>query len=215
LIAADGAQLVAHAPVNVSALDLDFFAFGAHKMLGPTGIGALWTRRDVLAQMPPFLGGGGMIADVSLDGFTPAHDISRFEAGTPPIAESAGFHAAVRYLDQLGMEAVREHEVALTRDAIARLDERFGSRVRLIGPANDVDRGGVLSLDVEGVHAHDVAQVLDQHGVCVRPGHHCAKPLMRRFGLIATARASFGPYSLASDTDALLDGLDHAIELFA
>ncbi|HQU25940.1 MAG TPA: aminotransferase class V-fold PLP-dependent enzyme, partial [Acidimicrobiales bacterium] len=163
----------------------------------------------------PFLGGGGMIADVRTDGFTPANGVARFEAGTPPIAEAVGLHAAVRYLEGLGPDAVEAHERELTRDALERLEDTFAGRVRVIGPRDVVDRGGVLSLDVEGVHPHDVAQVLDQHGVCVRPGHHCAKPLMRRFGLAATARASFGPYSLTRDTDALIEGLDHAVTLFA
>ncbi len=214
LIAVDGAQSVAHTPTDLRELDVDFFVFSAHKMLGPTGIGVLWTRRDILASMPPFLGGGGMIADVSLEGFTPARDVSRFEAGTPPIAESAGLHAAVRYLEQLGMREIQAHEERLTVDATTRILTEFNGRVEVIGPHEVVDRGGVVSLNVQGVHAHDVAQVLDQFGVCVRPGHHCAKPLMKRFSLVATARASFGPYSLTRDTDALLEGLDHAVKLF-
>ena len=214
LIAIDGAQSVAHLPVDLTKLDVDFFAFSAHKMLGPTGLGILWARRDILEKMPPFLGGGGMIADVSTSGFTAAKDVSRFEAGTPPIAESAGLTAAVRYLEHLGMAAVARHECELTADALTRLDENFGNAIRVIGPTNTSDRGGVISLDVKGVHAHDVAQVLDQFGVCVRPGHHCAKPLMKRFALTATARASFGPYSNTHDTDALLEGLTRAIELF-
>lgn len=214
LLAVDGAQWVAHQVTDVRDLDVDFFIFGAHKMLGPTGIGAFWARREILADMPPFLGGGGMIADVSLLGYTPASDVSRFEAGTPPIAESAGFHAAVRYLEQLGMTAIAQYEQSLTQDAITRIQNTFDGRVRIIGPSEVVDRGGVISLDVAGVHAHDVAQVLDQFGVCVRPGHHCAKPLMKRFSLVATARASFGPYSLTCDTDVLLEGLEHALELF-
>jgi cysteine desulfurase / selenocysteine lyase len=214
LVAVDGAQLVAHGPTDVAALDVDFFIFSAHKMLGPTGIGAVWTRREVLETMPPFLGGGGMIADVSLDGFVPASDVSRFEAGTPPIAEAVGFHAAVRYLDSLGMTAIGAHERALTAEAIAQVQSHFGDKVRIIGPLDMTDRGAVVSLDVHGVHAHDVAQVLDEFGVCVRPGHHCAKPLMKRFGLVATARASFGPYSLASDVTVLIEGLERAVEMF-
>ncbi len=214
LVAVDGAQSVAHDVVDLSALGVDFFAFSAHKMLGPTGIGALWAHREILRSMPPFLGGGGMIADVSTSGFEPARDVSRFEAGTPPIAESAGLHAAVRYLEQLGMAEVRKHEEALTAEALRRLDDEFAGRVQVIGPSDTVDRGGVLSLDVAGVHAHDVAQVLDQFGVCVRPGHHCAKPLMKRFGLAATARASFGPYSASADIGVLLEGLTRTIDLF-
>jgi cysteine desulfurase/selenocysteine lyase len=165
--------------------------------------------------MPPFLGGGGMIKDVSVDGFIPASGPTRFEAGTPPIAETAGFTAAVRYLEGLGMAHVAAYEKELTGDALTRLALEFDGRVRVIGPADTLERGGVISLDVEGVHPHDVAQVLDQFGVCVRPGHHCAKPLMKRFGLAATARASFGPYSSVGDTDVLLEALTHAVEMFA
>ncbi len=214
LIAVDAAQSVAHGVTDVQETDVDFLCFSAHKMMGPTGIGVFYAKRDIIANMPPFLGGGGMIADVRLDGYTPATGVERFEAGTPMIAEAVGLHAALRYLDNLGMSAIAEHERALTADALGRLRERFDGRVRVIGPADVHLRGGVLSLDVAGVHPHDVAQVLDQHGVCVRPGHHCAKPLMRRFDLPATARASFGAYSLTTDTDVLLDGLDHVLELF-
>ena len=215
LIAIDGAQSVAHLRTDLVDLDVDFLAFSAHKMLGPTGLGVFWAREELLRAMPPFLGGGGMIKDVSTDGFTPATGPSKFEAGTPPIAQAAGFAAALRYLDGLGMDNVAAHEHDLTVDALTRLATTFDGRVRVIGPNNGVERGGVISLDVEGVHPHDVAQVLDQFGVCVRPGHHCAKPLMKRFGLAATARASFGPYSLTSDTDVLLEALTHAVEMFA
>jgi cysteine desulfurase/selenocysteine lyase len=214
LIAVDGAQMVAHAPVDVTALDIDFLAFSGHKMLGPTGIGVLWTRESILDTMGPFMGGGGMIADVRLDGFTPAKGVARFEAGTPPIAEAVGLHAAVRYLEGLGMDNVAAHERSLTEDALARLDLTFDGRIRVIGPLDVIDRGGVISLDVEGVHPHDVAQMLDQYGVCVRPGHHCAKPLMRRFNLKATARASFGPYSNTADTTVLLEALEQALKMF-
>lgn len=214
LISVDGAQSVAHGVTDVRALDIDFLAFSAHKMLGPTGIGVFWTRAEILNAMPPFLGGGGMIADVRLDGYTPADGPARFEAGTPPIAEAAGLAAAVRYLEQLGMANVVRHEHELTNDALARLAFEFDQRVRVIGPPDATDRGGAISLDVVGVHPHDVAQVLDQYGVCVRPGHHCAKPLMRRFALAATSRASFGPYSLTEDTDALLEALGHALKMF-
>ena len=214
LIAIDGAQLVGHGVTDVADLDVDFFIFSAHKMLGPTGLGIFWTRAAILDAMPPFLGGGGMIADVRLDGYTPADGPTRFEAGTPPIAEAAGLGAAVQYLEHLGMRNIVAHERALTGDALTRLALEFPERLRVIGPSDTVDRGGVISLDVEGVHPHDVAQVLDQFGVCVRPGHHCAKPLMRRFGLTATARASFGPYSLVQDTDVLLESLAHAIKMF-
>jgi cysteine desulfurase/selenocysteine lyase len=214
LIAVDGAQSVAHLRTDLVELDVDFMAFSAHKMLGPTGLGIFWTRAEIMEAMPPFLGGGGMIKDVSLDGYTPASGPTRFEAGTPPIAQTAGFSAAVTYLEGLGMDNIAAYEKELTGDALTRLALEFSGRVRVIGPADTSERGGVISLDVEGVHPHDVAQVLDQFGVCVRPGHHCAKPLMRRFGLAATARASYGPYSLVSDTDVLLEALGHAVKMF-
>jgi cysteine desulfurase/selenocysteine lyase len=214
LVAVDAAQSIAHEATDVTDLDVDFLAFSGHKMLGPTGIGVLWTRQAVLDTMPPFLGGGGMIADVRLDGFTPAKGVARFEAGTPPIAEAVGLFAAVRYLEGLGMDNVAAHDVELTKDALARLATTFDGRVRVIGPADTIMRGGVISLDVQGVHPHDVAQVLDQFGVCVRPGHHCAKPLMKRFNLAATARASFGPYSTTGDTDVLLEALESALKMF-
>ena len=215
LVALDAAQSVGHQPTDVVDLDVDFFCFSAHKMLGPTGLGVFWTRAAILESMPPFLGGGGMIADVRRDGYVPADGPTRFEAGTPPIAETAGLTAAIRYLEGLGLANIARHEDELTGDALKRLANEFDGRVRVIGPVDTVDRGGVLSLDVDGVHPHDVAQVLDQFGVCVRPGHHCAKPLMRRFNLAATARASFGPYSLTSDTDVLLEALGSAVTMFA
>jgi cysteine desulfurase / selenocysteine lyase len=214
LIAVDGAQSVAHSPTDVGALDIDFLCFTGHKMLGPTGIGVFWTREEILATMPPFLGGGGMIADVRLDGYVAAEGPTGFEAGTPPIAEAVGLGAAVQYLEGLGLSNVERHEHALAADALTRLHLEFEGRVHVIGPPDMTERGGVISLDVEGVHPHDVAQVLDQFGVCVRPGHHCAKPLMRRFGLAATVRASYGPYSLAKDTDVLLEALSHAVKMF-
>lgn len=214
LMAIDAAQLVGHAPMNVVELGVDVACFSAHKMLGPTGIGVLWTRREILEAMPPFLGGGGMILDVRLDGFLPADVPHRFEAGTPPIAEAVGLAAAVRYLESLGMDNVRDHDLELTGYALERLGSRFGDKVRIFGPNDLVDRGGVFSLMLEGVHAHDLAQVLDRFGVCVRPGHHCAKPLMRRLGVPATARVSFGPYSVERDVDTLLDGIDHALGMF-
>ena len=214
LMAIDAAQLVGHAPMDVVALGIDVACFSAHKMLGPTGIGVLWARAELLESMPPFLGGGGMILDVRLDGFRPAEAPHRFEAGTPPIAEAIGLTAAVRYLEGLTMDAVQAHDLELTSYALERLGSRFGDKVRIYSPPDLVERGGVLSIELEGVHAHDLAQVLDRHGVCVRPGHHCAKPLMRRLGVPATARVSFGPYSVEREVDALLDGIDHALEMF-
>ena len=214
LIAVDGAQSVAHTPTDVTALDVDFLAFSGHKTMGPTGIGVFWARREILESMPPFLGGGGMIADVSTSGFTYTEPPARFEAGTPPIAEAVGLHAALTYLTGLGMENIEAHERGLTSMALETLTARYGSTVRVIGPGTVINRGSVISLDVENVHPHDLGQFLDEFGVCVRPGHHCAKPLMKRFGLMATARVSFGPYSLASDLDALCAGLDKALTTF-
>jgi cysteine desulfurase/selenocysteine lyase len=184
-------------------------------MLGPTGIGVLWGREDLLEAMPPFLGGGGMILDVKLDGFIPAALPAKFEAGTPPIAEAIGLHAAVDYLDGLGMDAVREHEAALTGYALATLTERFGDQLTIHGPPDAAARGGVLSLAMEGIHPHDLSQVLDEHAVCVRPGHHCAKPLMKVLGVGATARASFYVYNDTDDVDALADALDEAARFFS
>jgi cysteine desulfurase / selenocysteine lyase len=214
IMAIDAAQLVGHAPMDVGELGVDVACFSAHKMLGPTGIGVLWARAELLESMPPFLGGGGMILDVRLDSFRPAEVPHRFEAGTPPIAEAVGLATAVRYLEGLTMEAVQAHDLELTGYALERLGSRFGDKVQVFSPSDLAERGGVLSLELQGVHAHDLAQVLDRHGVCVRPGHHCAKPLMRRLGVPATARVSFGPYSVERDVDALLDGIDHALGMF-
>lgn len=214
LMAVDGAQSVAHGTTDLVDLDIDFFIFSGHKMLGPTGIGVFWTREEILASMPPFLGGGGMIQDVSVHGYTPATGVTRFEAGTPPIAEAVGIGAAAQYLTGLGMENIARHEHDLTGDALTRLELEFSGRVRIIGPSDTTNRGGVISIDVEGVHPHDIAQMLDQFGVCVRPGHHCAKPLMKRFGLAATARISYGPYSLVDDTDVLIEALASAVKMF-
>ena len=214
LVVADGAQSVPHLPVDVTALGVDFMAFSGHKMLGPTGIGVLWGRAALLSSMAPFLGGGGMILDVSLERFLPAEPPARFEAGTPPIAEAVGLGAAVDYLNALGMERLRAHEQALTAYAMAALSDRFGERLRIFGPPAGPERGGVLSLALDDVHAHDVAQVLDQFGVCVRPGHHCAKPLMRRLGVPATARASIGVFNDEHDIDVLIEGLEEVGRLF-
>ncbi len=214
VVLADGAQAVPHLPVDVRALGVDFLAYSAHKMLGPTGIGALWGRADLLDAMPPFLGGGGMILDVRLDRFLPAESPQRFEAGTPPIAEAVGLGAAVRYLEAVGMEAVRAHERSLTDYALGAIADRLGDDCTVFGPPAGDDRGGVLSLAFRDVHPHDLAQVLDQYGVCVRPGHHCAKPLMRVLGVSATARASVGLYNDERDIDVLIEGLAEAGRLF-
>jgi cysteine desulfurase/selenocysteine lyase len=210
----DGAQAVVHRRVDVQALDCDFYAFTGHKLYGPTGIGVLWGRRELLDAMPPFLGGGGMILDVKLDSFRAAPPPARFEAGTPPIAEAVGLTAAVRYLNEVGMDRIRAHEAALTEYALGRLEEKLGSDCRVFGPPAGPDRGGVLSLEYRDVHAHDLAQVLDQFGVCVRPGHHCAKPLMRKLGVQATARASLSLFSDEHDIEVLIEGLLEAGRLF-
>jgi cysteine desulfurase/selenocysteine lyase len=214
LVVADGAQLVPHSPVDVRDLGVDFIGFSGHKMMGPTGIGVLWGRAELLEAMPPFLGGGGMILDVKLDSFRPAPPPARFEAGTPPIAEAVGLTAAIAYLGDIGMDRIRAHELALTNHALGRLDEKLGSDVRVFGPPPGDDRGGVVSLAYRDVHAHDLAQVLDQFGVCVRPGHHCAKPLMRRLGVQATARASLSLFSDEHDIEVLIEGLLEAGRLF-
>jgi cysteine desulfurase / selenocysteine lyase len=214
LVVVDGAQLVPHAPVDVTTLGADFLAFSAHKMMGPTGIGVLWARRELLNAMPPFLGGGGMILDVKLDSFRPAPPPARFEAGTPPIAEAVGLSAAVNYLSEIGMDRIRAHELELTNFALARLDEKLGSDCRVFGPPAGPDRGGVISIAYRDIHAHDLAQVLDQFGVCVRPGHHCAKPLMRKLGVQATARASLSLFSDEHDIEVLIEGLVEAGRLF-
>jgi len=211
----DASQWVPHLPTDVTGWDCDFVAFTGHKMCGPTGIGVLWGRRELLDAMPPFLGGGSMIQNVTFDGFTPADVPTRFEAGTQPIAEIVGLHAAVDYLEALGMDAVRQHELELTSYALRTLAERFGDELAVHGPDTVEDRGGTLSLAYRDIHPHDLSQVLDQHGVCVRAGHHCAKPLMKVLGVNATARASLYLYNDESDVDALADGLAAAGDFFA
>ncbi len=211
----DGCQSVPHSTTDVQAMGADFLAFSAHKMCGPTGIGVLWGREELLDTMPPFLGGGEMIRDVRLDGFTTNDLPWKFEAGTPPIAESIGFGAAVDYLESLGMDKVRAHERALTDYALTTLGERFGDDLRIHGPQNPDERGGVLSFAFKDLHPHDISQVLDQHAVCVRAGHHCAKPLMKLLGVGATARASVYVYNDTTDIDALADALESAGDFFA
>ncbi|MFN2607410.1 MAG: aminotransferase class V-fold PLP-dependent enzyme [Acidimicrobiales bacterium] len=215
LVLVDGAQLVPHVPTRVADLGCDFLAFSAHKMCGPTGIGVLWGREDLLDDMPAFLGGGEMIRDVRLDGWLPNELPWKFEAGTPPIAEAVGLAAACDWLTGVGMDAVRQHEVALTSYALSTLAARHGDDLRIFGPADTAVRGGVVSFTYKDIHPHDLSQVLDQAGVCVRAGHHCAKPLMRRLGVGATARASFYVYNDEADVDALSDALHAASDLFA
>jgi len=211
----DACQAVPQMPVDVSAWDADFVAFSSHKLLGPSGIGALWAKAELLEAMPPFLGGGEMIRDVTTEGFS-TNDIPwKFEAGTPAIVEAVGMGAAVDYLEAIGMDAVREHERSLTEYTLGALRDRFGDRLHLYGPPNAADRGGAISFLFDGIHAHDVSQVVDEEGVCVRAGHHCAKPLMRVLGIPATTRASFGVYNDRADADALVDALVKAESFFA
>jgi cysteine desulfurase/selenocysteine lyase len=210
----DGCQSVPHMPTDVQALGADFLAFSSHKMVGPTGIGMLWGREELLDAMPPFLGGGNMIADVKLDGFTCAELPAKFEAGTQPIIEAVGLAAAVDYLTAIGMNAVRQHEMDITRYALDTLTERFGDDIVIHGTRNVEVRGATISFAYRDVHPHDVSQVLDQHNVCVRAGHHCAKPLMKLLGSNATVRASFYLYNTNSEVDALCDALSEAGDFF-
>ncbi|MGH7070296.1 MAG: aminotransferase class V-fold PLP-dependent enzyme [Acetobacteraceae bacterium] len=206
----DGSQAVVHRPVDVQALEADFYAFTGHKLYGPTGIGVLWARRELLERMPPFLGGGEMISEVTFARSSWAAVPHKFEAGTPAIIEAIGLGAAISYLEEIGYPAIARHEAALTEHALARLAQVEGLHV--LGHAQD--RGGVVSFTLDGVHSHDVATLLDRSGIAVRAGHHCAEPLMRRFGLEATARASFALYTTAGEIDVLADALAKVREFF-
>ena len=210
----DGCQYVPHNVTDVQAWDADFIAFSSHKLCGPSGIGVLWGREDLLDEMPPFLGGGNMIADVRKDGFTCAELPAKFEAGTPPITEAVGLGAAIDFLTGLGMANVRQHEVDIATYAMRTLTDRFGDEIQLHGPCNVEVRGATFSIGFRGIHPHDLSQVLDQKNVCVRAGHHCAKPLMRVLGVNATARASFYVYNDTHDVDVLADALDGASDIF-
>ena len=210
----DACQSVPHLPTDVVELGADFLAFSGHKMCGPTGVGVLWGRTELLEVMPPFLGGGEMILNVTRDGFVPNELPWKFEAGTPPIAEIVGLGAAVDYLTDLGMDAVRSHERELTDYALKTLGDRFGDDLVIHGPTDLDERSGVLSMCYRDVHPHDISQVLDQYGVCVRAGHHCCKPLMQVLGVNATARASLYIYNDESDIDRLADALAAVDELF-
>ncbi|MEP6526266.1 MAG: cysteine desulfurase [Nocardioidaceae bacterium] len=212
LVVVDASQAVPQLPVDLTALGADFVAFTGHKMVGPTGIGVLWGRRDLLAQLPPFLAGGNMIETVTMARSTFAAPPQRFEAGTPPIAQAVGLGAAVDYLSAIGMQTVAAHERAVTAYALKGLSTVAGLRV--IGPTEPVDRGGAISFDLEGVHPHDVSQVLDSMGIAVRAGHHCAQPAHRRFGCQSSTRASFYLYTTTSEVDALVDGLEQTKRFF-
>ena len=208
----DGSQSVPQMPVNVSELGADFVAFTGHKMVGPTGIGVLWGRYELLASLPPFLGGGEMIETVAMERSTFAAPPARFEAGTPPIAQAVGLGAAVDYLSSLGMENVAAHEQQVTAYALGRLAEVPG--LDIIGPREAIERGGAISFTLGEVHPHDVSQLLDSQGVAVRAGHHCAKPLHQRFGVQSTTRASFYLYTTEAEIDALVEALNHTRKYF-
>ncbi|HET6818110.1 MAG TPA: cysteine desulfurase [Mycobacteriales bacterium] len=209
----DASQSVPHTAVDVQALGVDAVAFTGHKMCAPTGIGVLWGRREVLEELPPFLGGGEMIDEVTMAGSTYAALPHKYEAGTPPIAQAVGLGAAVDYLTDLGMDAVHEHELQLTSYALDALQQVEG--LRMIGPTTTEDRGGAISFALDGIHPHDVGQLLDEYGVAVRVGHHCARPACLRYGVPATTRASVHLYSSTDDIDALVSGLQKVKEFFA
>jgi len=207
----DGAQSVPHLPVDVQALDVDFLVFSAHKMLGPTGIGALYAKASLLESMPPFLGGGDMIKTVHLRSFSPNDIPHKFEAGTPAVAEVVGFGAALEYLNGIGMAAVAAHEQEMVSYALERLEEIPG--VKVLGPVAE-KKGGVAAFTLDGIHPHDVAQILDTHGVAVRAGHHCAQPLHEKLGITASTRASFYIYNVKEEVDKLVMGIYQVKKIF-
>jgi cysteine desulfurase/selenocysteine lyase len=207
----DGAQSVPHFPVDVQDLDADFLAFSAHKMCGPSGIGVLYGRKHLLEDMPPFLGGGDMIKRVYLRSFAPNEIPHKFEAGTPAIAEAVGLGAAIDYLENVGMQAIARHEHEIVSYALERLEEIPG--VKVFGPSAE-HKGGVASFTLQGVHPHDISQILDKYGVAIRAGHHCAMPLHEKFGLPATARASFYLYNTREEIDRLVDALYQVKDIF-
>jgi cysteine desulfurase/selenocysteine lyase len=213
LVLIDGAQAVPQLPVDVGEIGADFYAWTGHKALGPTGVGVLHARAELLEQMPPFLSGGDMILTVEEQRSTWNDLPWKFEAGTSMIAQVIGLGAAIDYLDGLGMANVRAHEQALTAQALEALRATDG--VTVFGPRSPADRGGVISFALDGIHPHDVGELLDRHNVCVRASHHCAQPLMRRLGVVATARASFGPYNVPADIEVLLEAIADAQEVFA
>jgi cysteine desulfurase/selenocysteine lyase len=212
LVLVDGAQSAPKMALDMSALGTDFYAITGHKLYAPTGIGVLWGRLELLREVPPFLGGGSMIRKVGREKTTYAEPPARFEAGTPAIAQAIGMASALRWLDSIGMDAVRAHELAIADYALERLMEVPGLEV--FGPPRGPDRLGPVSFEIDGIHAHDVSEILDRHGVAVRAGHHCAQILMDRLGVAATARASFGVYTTPGEIDRLVDGLEDARRVF-
>ncbi|MCQ3814100.1 MAG: cysteine desulfurase [Acidimicrobiia bacterium] len=215
LMAIDASQYVPHVPTDIAALGADFMVFTGHKMLAPMGIGVLWARANLLEEMPPFLGGGEMILNVTKEGFTTNEIPWKFEAGTPMVGEAVGLGRAIDYLTDLGMANVRQHEVGLTAYALRTLTERYGDKITIQGPTEPAERGGVMSFLYGDVHPHDVAQVLDQKGIAVRAGHHCAKPLMDVLNLSSTTRASLYVYNNESDVDKLADALATIDDIFS
>lgn len=212
LVVVDGSQAVPQLPVDVATLGVDFLAFTGHKMVGPTGIGVLWGRYELLAELPPFLGGGEMIEVVTMEKSTYAAPPARFEAGTPPIAQAVGLGAAVDYLSAIGMDNIAAHEQAITAYALERLQGVGG--LTIVGPKDAIMRGGAVSFDLANVHPHDVSQLLDSQGVAVRSGHHCAKPAHARFCVQSTTRASFYLYTTPAEIDALVDALEYTKKFF-
>lgn len=208
----DACQSVPHFPVDVQKLGIDFLAFSGHKMVGPTGIGLLWGRKSILEELPPFLFGGSMVTSVSMNDATFAPVPRKFEAGVPNMAGAAGLGAAVDYLESIGMDAIHNHELSLTEYALAKLQEIDG--LRLIGPRESSDRGAVFSFTLDGIHPHDVGQALDDRGIAVRTGHHCAWPLMKKFGITGTTRASFYLYNSLEDVDRLIEGIAETQRFF-
>ena len=212
LVLVDAAQSVPHMPVDVHELGADFLGFTSHKMCGPTGIGVLWGRRELLEELPPFLGGGEMIESVWMDHSTFAPPPHKFEAGTMPIAEAAGLAAAMDYLTEIGLDSIRAHERELIGHALGALGAVDGLRV--LGPADPDRRGAAISFTVDEVHPHDISQVLDEHGVAVRAGHHCAWPLHRRYGISASTRASFYLYNTTAEVDTMVEAIRQAQRFF-
>jgi cysteine desulfurase/selenocysteine lyase len=212
VILVDGAQSVPHMPVDVQDLGVDFLAFSSHKMLGPTGVGVLYARAGLLDAMDPFLGGGEMIMKVTYESSTYKKGAAKFEAGTPNIADVIAFGPAIDYLEGLGMDAVREHERMITQYAIDQLSAVEG--VTVYGPRDAAEKGGAVAFNYGDLHPHDLSQVLDQRGIAIRAGHHCAQPLMRRLDCVATARASFYLYNTTAEVDALVDSLGDVERIF-
>ncbi len=214
LVVLDACQFVPHSPTDVKELDCDFLVFSGHKMCGPTGIGVLYGKQELLEKLPPFMGGGEMIINVTTEGFITNELPWKFEPGTPPIAEAIGLGAAIDYLDDIGMENIREHEISLTAYALRLLTEKHGDQIKIYGPSEPAERGGLISFKYGDIHAHDVSQVLDEHAISVRAGHHCAKPLMQELGIGATVRASTYIYNDETEIDQLSIALEEVRDFF-